>query len=108
MAETVLPSSAIYAEESSPTLASRRAADEAKGDIAPTLLDPRTLASKGMVRIAKGRVPTGANKAPTQDAVSKGAKQPTKEPGFEIYYEMHGKGERKIVFLMGLNHSCFG
>lgn len=108
MAETVVPTSAIYAEEGLETRASARAAAEVEEGEAPTLLDARTLTSKGLVRVGKGRVPTGANKAPTEDAVRKGAKQPTSEPGFDLYYEQHGKGERKIVFLMGLNHSCFG
>lgn len=108
MAETALPLGAIYSNGTHSTLTSQRAAEEAEGTYAPTVFDPATLVSKGLVRVGKDRVPVGANKAPTRDAVRKGAKQPTKEPGFNLYYEMHGKGERKVVFLMGLNNSCFG
>lgn len=58
----------------------------------PSVFNPATLVSKGPLRIAKERVP------PRFGATS---------PGFDIYYELHGRGPKRITLIMGLNTSCF-
>ncbi|PKI84114.1 hypothetical protein MVES1_002076 [Malassezia vespertilionis] len=60
----------------------------------PTVFNPATIVSKGPLRVAKDRVVA--------------AKSPDGEPGFNLYYEQHGTGPNRIIFLMGLNNSCFG
>lgn len=60
----------------------------------PTVMNPATLVSKGPLRIALDRV----SELQSQDG----------KKGFNIYYELHGNGAKRIVFLMGLNNSYFG
>ena len=108
MAEIPVPLGAIYRGGSGDALAALRAREEAAGTFAPSVFSPDTLAEKGLVRVAHKRVPEGKNKEPSADALSKGAKLPTADPGFNVYYERHGKGPRKVVYIMGLNNSCFG
>lgn len=58
----------------------------------PSVFNPSSQVMKGPVRVAKNRVPP---------AKAGG------EPGFDIYYEVHGKGSRRIALIMGLANSCF-
>ncbi|KAL4402099.1 hypothetical protein ACI68E_001751 [Malassezia pachydermatis] len=70
----------------------KEARDTAGDSYLPTVFNPATLVSKGPLRVAKDRIP-GSKTEP--------------EPGFDIYYELHGTGPRKLAFVMGLNNSCF-
>lgn len=54
----------------------------------PTVYNPKTATKKGHATIGKTR---------TAD-----------KTGFKLYYEVHGSGPTHIVFVMGLNNSCFG
>ncbi|CAO1639121.1 unnamed protein product [Sympodiomycopsis kandeliae] len=73
-----------------------------------TVFSPETFTQGGMLRIAKDRITQGMVDSPSPDALSKGAQQPDKsQPGFKIWYEVHGSGPEKVVFIMGLNNSCF-
>ena len=57
----------------------------------PSVFNPGTLTSKGPIRIAKNRVlPRHLHD----------------EPGFNMYYELHGTGPNRIAFIMGLSNSC--
>ena len=58
----------------------------------PTVFNPSSQVMKGPLRVAKDRVP------PSKSG---------EEPGFDIYYEVHGKGSRRIALIMGLANSCF-
>ncbi|PWN42283.1 alpha/beta-hydrolase [Ceraceosorus guamensis] len=108
MAEVPVPIGAIYKGGDSASLNALRANEEASKMYAPSVFSPHTLSEKGHKRVAKDRVPKGKNKRPTDDAISKGATLPSQEAGFDVYYEVHGKGPKKIICLMGLNNSCFG
>jgi len=82
----------------------------------PSAFDERTTFKRGILTVAKDRVPAGGNKPPLATAIEKGAKTleqreglPNgKGQGFGLYYEVHGNGPIKLVFLMGLDNSCFG
>lgn len=114
MAETGLPLGAVYTGATSQTMdEARRIAEKGPDGYIPSAFNPSTCAKKGYCRVARDRVPAGENKMPSPDAVSKGAKEPYWEDkndkkGFNIYYEVHGKGDTHVVFIMGLNNSCFG
>ncbi|WFD23798.1 hypothetical protein MEQU1_002492 [Malassezia equina] len=57
----------------------------------PSVFNPGTLISKGPIRIARNRVlPSHLHD----------------EPGFNMYYELHGTGPNRIAFIMGLSNSC--
>ncbi|EPQ27207.1 uncharacterized protein PFL1_05130 [Pseudozyma flocculosa PF-1] len=90
MATALLPYGAAYAG------ATQELLDEAKkaeGDAyLPTVFNPATVTQRGVRTLAKGRVPA-----------SKDGKE-----GFGCYHEVHGSGPIKVVFVMGLNNSCFG
>lgn len=60
----------------------------------PSVFNPGTLSKKGPLRVAKDRI------SAKYSADGK--------PGFDIYYELHGTGPKRISLLMGLNNSCFG
>ena len=92
----------------------RRIAQSRPEGYTPTAFNPATCSQRGYCTVAKSRVPVGGNKDPSPDAVSKGAKKPYADAedgdrrGFKLYYEVHGTGDIHVVFLMGLNNSCFG
>lgn len=71
-----------------------RAREEAGEAYIPTVFNPGTLTRKGPVRIAKDRVPAKSS----LDG----------QPGFDMYYELHGTGPKRLAFMMGMNNSCFG
>lgn len=74
-----------------------------------TVFSPETYSSGGLLRIARDRITPGKVEPPSADALAKGARAPdAKEQGFQIWHEVHGKGPQKVVFIMGLNNSCFG
>lgn len=74
-----------------------------------TVFSPETFTSGGLLRIARDRITRGKVEPPSPDALSKGARHPAaSEEGFQIWHEVHGKGPQKVVFIMGLNNSCFG
>ncbi|KDQ10386.1 hypothetical protein BOTBODRAFT_36284 [Botryobasidium botryosum FD-172 SS1] len=54
----------------------------------PTFFDPRTCVRKGLCPIKKKCWPSTHS--------------------HNLYYEQHGSGPEKIIFVMGLNNSCFG
>jgi hypothetical protein len=113
MAETGLPLGAVYAGATSQSLEEARKIAESQPDgYIPSAFNPATCTRKGYCQVAKTRVPQGKNKDPSPDAVAKGAKSPYwnnhDKSGFNMYYEVHGKGEEHVVFIMGLNNSCFG
>lgn len=115
MAETGLPLGAVYTGASPQSLEeARKTAESQPEGYVPTAFNPATCSQKGYCLVAKSRVPVGGNKSPSPDAISKGAKEPywsvqdAERRGFNIYYEVHGKGENHVVFIMGLNNSCFG
>jgi hypothetical protein len=114
MAETGVPLGAIYSGGTKSELDGARKLAEAQADgYIPTAFNPKTCSKKGYCRVAKNRVPVGGNKDPSPDAMSKGAKKPYSDPdddkrGFNLYYEVHGTGDIHVVFVMGLNNSCFG
>lgn len=58
----------------------------------PSVFNPATLIKKGPVRVARSRVPPA---------------RPGEEPGFDMFFEMHGTGARRIALIMGLANSCF-
>jgi len=85
----------------------------------PSAFNPKTQFTKGIATVAKDRVAPGKNKDPSPDARKKGATTlkerlrkeaggDTDDKGFGLYYEIHGNGPRKVIFLMGLNNSCAG
>jgi pimeloyl-ACP methyl ester carboxylesterase len=90
----------------------RKEAEKKPDGYTPSAFNPATCAQRGYCKVARGRVPEGGNKTPSPDAIAKGAKIPYTDggdrQGFNMYYEVHGKGERRVVFVMGLNDSCFG
>ncbi|KAF8314258.1 alpha/beta-hydrolase [Clavulina sp. PMI_390] len=53
-----------------------------------TLFDPNTLVKKGLCPVSK-------------------IKGETPLTSHSLYYEQHGKGPQKIVYIMGLNNTCF-
>lgn len=110
MAETGLPLGAVYSGATAELLSEARKKAEASADgYIPSAFNPSTCSQKGYCTVARDRVPLGKNKEPTPDAREKGARMPDpSKPGFELYYEVHGTGPRKVVFVMGLNNSCFG
>jgi hypothetical protein len=114
MAETGLPLGAVYSGASQQSLdEARKIAESSEDGYVPTAFNPATCSKKGYCRVAKSRVPAGGNKDPSPDAILKGAKKPYSDAsadkeGFNMYYEVHGKGENHVVFIMGLNNSCFG
>ena len=57
----------------------------------PSVFNPATLTDKGLVRVAQDRV----SELESQD----------RKCGFNMYYEIHGKGPCRLLFLMGLNNS---
>lgn len=59
----------------------------------PTAFNPKTRVSGGLARIGKDRVP---------------AEKSDGQPGFNMFYEVHGTGPTKIAFIVGLNNSCHG
>lgn len=71
-----------------------RARTDAGDAYRPSVFNPATLVSKGPLRIAKDRV----DAKHSMDG----------QPGFDMYYELHGKGPKRLAFIMGLNNSCFG
>ncbi|PWN46878.1 hypothetical protein IE53DRAFT_413423 [Violaceomyces palustris] len=85
-----LPLGAAYAGATAIDLeeAKRIAGD----DYYPSVYNPNTLSQKGGVTVAKRRVPPG----------------PDGSQGFQLFYELHGKGPVKAVFVMGLNNSYAG
>lgn len=90
--EAELPPGAAYRGATVEALKRRR---DAEGDkYFPSVFNPGTLSRRGPIRVAEDRIP--ANKS--QDG----------RPGFNMYYELHGEGPIHLVFLMGLNNSCFG
>lgn len=86
------------------------------GSYYPSAFNENTTHKREILTIAKDRVPPGLNKPPVQKAIERGAKtleqreglEKGKGKGFGIYYEVHGNGPVKMVYLMGLNNSCFG
>lgn len=113
MAETGLPLGAVYTGATIQDLEQARKVAESRPEgYTPTAFDPATKSQGGYVVVGRNRVPEGKNKPPTPDAVSKGAKAPYEglddHRGFRLWYEMHGTGENHVVFIMGLNNSCFG
>jgi pimeloyl-ACP methyl ester carboxylesterase len=113
MAETGLPIGAVYTGATIQTIEQARKDAEKKPDgYIPSAFNPATCAQRGYCKVARTRVPEGGNKTPSPDAISKGAKIPYTDggdkQGFNVYYEVHGKGKRHVVFIMGLNNSCFG
>lgn len=74
-----------------------------------TVFSPETFTSGGLLRVAENRIKPGKVEPPSSDALAKGARHPdTAQKGFQIWHEVHGKGPQKVVFVMGLNNSCFG
>ncbi|UZJ54100.1 hypothetical protein CBS101457_003420 [Exobasidium rhododendri] len=114
MAETGLPLGAVYSGATKLQMDDARKLAETQADgYIPTAFNPATCSRKGYCRVAKDRVPIGGNREPSPDAITKGAKKPYSDPcddkkGFNVYYEVHGTGDIHIVFIMGLNNSCFG
>lgn len=116
MAETGLPLGAVYTGATPALMAeARQTAESSPQGYIPTVFDPSTCSRKGYSTVARDRVPAGKNKAPSEDACAKGAKPPRTtddegQPwrGFDMYYEVHGTGKRRVIFIMGLNNSCFG
>ncbi|SPO30045.1 related to alpha/beta hydrolase [Ustilago trichophora] len=90
--EALLPFGAAYTGATQASLDSAKAS--AGAEYFPTVFNPATVHSKGRAVVAKGRA-----------SLTKGSE--TKE-GFKLYYEVHGNGPVKVVFVMGLNNSCFG
>lgn len=88
--EAVLPIGAAYTGATQSDLDKSKAS---AGDAYfPTVFNPATVHQKGHAVVAKGRA-----------SVTKGATD-----GFKLYYEVHGTGPVKVIFVMGLNNSCFG
>jgi hypothetical protein len=114
MAETGLPLGAVYSGATQQDLDEARKISEISQDgYIPTAFNPQTCSKRGYCRVARNRVPVGGNKDPSPDAILKGAKKPYSDKdddkkGFNLYYEVHGTGDIHVVFLMGLNNSCFG
>ncbi|WFD31701.1 hypothetical protein MSPP1_002740 [Malassezia sp. CBS 17886] len=92
MTSIMLPHGAAYTGATAELL---EAARKDEGAVyLPSVFNPATATQKGVLRVAEDRVP---------------AKRTTdKKPGYNVYYELHGKGPKHIVFLMGVNNSCFG
>ena len=66
---------------------------EAGDSYLPSVFNPGTLSKKGPLRVAKDRI------SAKYSADGK--------PGFDIYYELHGTGPKRISLLLGLNNeSC--
>lgn len=79
------------------------------GDRGLTVFSPDTFTKGGLVRVAKDRITKGAVADPSVDAAAKGARPPDRsQPGFQLWYEVHGDGPVKVIFIMGLNNSAFG
>lgn len=89
-AESALPWGVAYRGATAEALEKARKEEGEK--YLPSVFNAQTVTSRGKLAVAK-------------DRVSKG---PDGKPGFGIYYEVHGSGPVKVVFIMGLNNSCFG
>lgn len=89
--EALLPLGAAYTGATQSGLDSAKA--EAGKDYFPTVFNPATVHQKGHAVIGFGR--SGLVKSGPLD-------------GFKLYYEVHGTGPIKVIFVMGLNNSCFG
>lgn len=88
---TPIPFSAAYPGA---TAADFEAAKAQAGDAyIPSAFDPKTRVRGGHARIARDRVT---------------AEQSDGQPGFNMFYEVHGTGPRHIAFIMGLNNTCHG
>ncbi|EST08375.1 hypothetical protein PSEUBRA_002132 [Kalmanozyma brasiliensis GHG001] len=87
--EALLPLGAAYTGATQSTLDAARNTP----DYFPTVFNPSTLHSKGRATVAVGRT----------SLLKNGPKD-----GFKLYHEVHGTGPIKVVFVMGLNNSCFG
>ena len=87
-----LPVGAAYRGATAEAL--ERARREAGPAYKPTVFNPSTVSKKGLLRVAKDRVDA-------QHSLDG-------QPGFNIWYELHGTGPKRIAFIMGLNNSCFG
>lgn len=89
--EALLPFGAAYQG------ATQSALDTAKSTAGdsyfPTVFNPSTVSTKGRAVVGVGRA--SLTKSGALD-------------GFKLYYEVHGRGAIKVVFVMGLNNSCFG
>lgn len=110
---STIPPGAAYAGASadygSSHIASRVTSTSSNPDKGLTVFSPETFSQGGLLRIAKSRITSGKVANPSEDALAKGARRPDlKEEGFQIWYEVHGTGPRKVVFIMGLNNSAFG
>ncbi|KAJ1597657.1 hypothetical protein NDA14_007591 [Ustilago hordei] len=89
--EALLPIGAAYSGATQSDL--DRAKAQAGEKYFPTVFNPATVHKKGRAVVGKGRASLTKNAS---------------KDGFELYYEVHGKGPIKVVFVMGLNNSCFG
>ncbi|KIS66583.1 uncharacterized protein UMAG_05571 [Mycosarcoma maydis] len=89
--EALLPLGAAYNGATQTSLDSDKAA--AGNEYFPTVFNPATVHEKGRAVIGVGRA--SLTKSGPLD-------------GFKLYYEVHGTGAIKVVFVMGLNNSCFG
>lgn len=89
--EALLPFGAAYDGATQSDL--DRAKSTAGSSYFPTVFNPSTLSTKGRATVAVGRASLTKN-GPLD--------------GFKLYHEVHGSGPIKVVFVMGLNNSCFG
>lgn len=115
--ETALPIGAAWSGATRSSLEARKQSEmNSSLGYYPSIFNPHTTSKRGIVTVAKDRVPVGGNRAPVQQAIEKGARTLEEREGlpkgtgkgFGIYYEVHGNGKTKLVFLMGLDNSCFG
>lgn len=89
--EALLPLGAAYTGATQSDLDAAKAA--AGNEYFPTVFNPATVHQKGRATIGAGRASLTKNGA---------------RDGFKLYYEVHGTGPIKVIFVMGLNNSCFG
>ncbi|KAN0062889.1 hypothetical protein ACQY0O_004710 [Thecaphora frezii] len=87
MASVLVPFGAAYTGATQEALDAAKAAE---GDAyLPTVYNPATVSERGLKTVAKGRV-----------RASKDG-----DEGFRCYYEIHGRGSTRVVFVTGLNTS---
>ena len=104
----IIPIGAAYLGSTLSSLRAASASSSSGGKDGPTVFNPKTLTSRGRVQLPVNTVPWREQGLPglsSSSSPKEGAKDGSK---FNLYYELHGRGPRKIVFLMGLNTSCFG
>lgn len=107
-----VPIGAAYLGSTPALLAEASRFEGQPGGSVPTVFNPATRAKRGVVQVPslvkpwphEGSGGRGKARKDSNGSSANGEKQET----HPVYFEVHGQGPKKVVFVMGLNMSCFG